>query len=69
MPASPNESCGACRYWRKHGAHQPISSREHAEYGGRCHRHPPSMDGWPVTLEADWCGEFEWLRGTDASER
>lgn len=24
---------------------------------GRCRRHAPTMGGFPVTMESDWCGD------------
>lgn len=46
--------CGACRWWESWASGQ----------GGECHRMPPQVqtDGegcWPVTLPADYCGEWE----------
>ena len=26
---------------------------------GRCRRHAPSMHGWPVMFESDWCGDHK----------
>jgi hypothetical protein len=26
---------------------------------GRCRRHAPSMNGWPVMFEGDWCGDHK----------
>ena len=26
---------------------------------GRCRRHAPTMKGYPVVFEADWCGEHK----------
>ena len=26
---------------------------------GRCRRHAPSMHGYPVVFEADWCGDHK----------
>jgi hypothetical protein len=32
-----------------------------AEHGtvGRCRRHAPSMSGYPVVFETDWCGDHK----------
>ena len=30
---------------------------------GRCRRHAPTLSGWPVVMDTDWCGDFklnEW---------
>lgn len=26
---------------------------------GRCRRHAPSMNGWPVVTKNDWCGDHK----------
>ena len=26
---------------------------------GRCRRHAPTMNGYPVVLESDWCGDHK----------
>ena len=26
---------------------------------GRCRRHAPSMHGWPVMFDTDWCGDHK----------
>ena len=26
---------------------------------GRCRRHAPTMNGWPVMFESDWCGDHK----------
>lgn len=26
---------------------------------GRCRRHAPTMGGWPVVFESDWCGDHK----------
>ena len=26
---------------------------------GRCRRHAPTMNGWPVMFAADWCGDHK----------
>ena len=26
---------------------------------GRCRRHAPTMNGWPVMREGDWCGDHK----------
>ena len=26
---------------------------------GRCRRHAPAMDGWPVVSPDDWCGDHK----------
>jgi len=26
---------------------------------GRCRRHAPTMTGWPVVFNTDWCGDHK----------
>lgn len=26
---------------------------------GNCRRFPPSVDGWPIVVPIDWCGEWK----------
>ncbi len=26
---------------------------------GRCRRHAPTMNGWPVMFSSDWCGDHK----------
>ena len=26
---------------------------------GRCRKHAPTMDGWPVMFQSDWCGDHK----------
>ena len=26
---------------------------------GRCRRHAPTLEGWPVVMTTDWCGDFK----------
>jgi len=43
--------CKDCKWWKEFGPD---------ESGGHCHRHAPKPEvGWPITVENDWCGEFE----------
>ena len=34
----------------------PIEERGHI---GRCRRHAPTMSGYPVVFESDWCGDHK----------
>ncbi len=26
---------------------------------GRCRKHAPTLNGWPVVFESDWCGDHK----------
>lgn len=41
-------SCSTCRFF--------VPKRE---ADGRCRRHAPTMDGYPVVYPADWCGDHK----------
>jgi len=30
---------------------------------GRCRRHAPTMNGWPVMFSTDWCGDHKLNEG------
>lgn len=30
-----------------------------AEFVGRCRRHAPTMEGYPVVFPRDWCGDHK----------
>ncbi len=35
------------------------SDKETGAPKGRCRRHAPSMSGYPVVFESDWCGDHK----------
>ena len=49
--------CETCMYYVfKRGDH--IEEGEPSRLG-RCRRHAPTMNGWPVLFPADWCGDHK----------
>ena len=59
--AERHERCDQCRWWEGHA---------NVKYDeGSCHRHAPrgrerdaageDIRPWPITLNDDWCGEFD----------
>ena len=36
-----------------------LSSQPHATIIGRCRRHAPTMNGYPVVFTTDWCGDHK----------
>ena len=46
--------CFTCMYYV---AKQATETRQSAI--GRCRRNAPTMKGWPVMFENDWCGEHK----------
>ncbi len=49
-----NMRCVACMYFVEKGAN--ISR---GRVLGRCRRHAPTMTGFPVVFEDDWCGDHK----------
>lgn len=45
-----NMKCRTCMYYAPKAGTTPI---------GRCRRHAPTMNGWPVMHETDWCGDHK----------
>lgn len=53
-----NLRCATCMWFaRKRAA--PVVDREDPRPVGRCRRHAPTMSGWPVMFDTDWCGDFK----------
>jgi len=46
--------CLSCMYFmvKSNDAKEPTKV-------GRCRRHAPSMQGWPVMFTTDWCGDHK----------
>jgi len=42
-------TCGTCRFWK--------SKEPHPDLVGKCHRNAPTMEGFPVVLSDEWCGQ------------
>ncbi len=50
---SSNMICKTCMYFvPKFRDNQPLII-------GRCRRNAPTMKGWPVVFETDWCGDHK----------
>ena len=45
--------CASCMYY------VPKSVNNKPSVVGRCRRNAPTMKGWPVMFESDWCGEHK----------
>jgi hypothetical protein len=37
----------------------PKSPQQIRETLGRCRRHAPTLSGWPVVYQSDWCGDHK----------
>jgi len=56
---SKKMSCKTCMYFVVKVADDPQAATEDNKVLGRCRRHAPSMNGWPVMFEGDWCGDHK----------
>lgn len=50
---SKNITCVRCMHFASKG--EPGQSPT----PGRCRRHAPTGEGWPVLFDEDWCGDFK----------
>ena len=61
---SSGMKCATCMWFVKKA--KPTAEQEKATINipsngdlGRCRRHAPTMNGFPATFEADWCGDHK----------
>ena len=47
--------CNTCRWF----TYQTVKESGNRGAPGRCHKHAPSITGWPVVYETDWCGDYK----------
>jgi hypothetical protein len=56
--------CSTCM-WYSPKVGRPVSDEAAAKLiegrgpVGRCRRHAPTMNGWPVMFASDWCGDHK----------
>ncbi len=48
---SKNMTCTTCMWFAPKG--------ETEVQIGRCRRHSPTLGGWPVMFDSDWCGDHK----------
>ncbi len=48
-------SCACCMWY----VPKPSSLKKETSPIGRCRKHAPTMDGFPVVFETDWCGDHK----------
>jgi hypothetical protein len=49
--------CTSCMYYVRKESDSVVSMPGYEV--GRCRRHSPSMNGWPVMRGGDWCGDHK----------
>ncbi len=47
--------CATCMWFAKKNA----EAKDERGALGRCRRHAPTMNGFPVVFSADWCGDHK----------
>lgn len=54
---SAGMKCSTCIHFVEKESSKP--SRPETGYVGRCRRHAPTMTGYPVVFDTDWCGDHK----------
>lgn len=60
---SSGMKCKTCMWFVVKDKHESLPKGEDAIFApspvGRCRRHAPTMNGYPVVFETDWCGDHK----------
>ena len=57
---SEHMKCSTCMWFCPKGERPPMNDPlVRATQVGRCRRHAPTMSGYPVVFETDWCGDHK----------
>ena len=56
---STGMKCATCMWYA-----QKVKDGEKASKLGRCRRHAPTMNGYPVVFHDDWCGDHKLNENT-----
>ena len=57
---SEKMKCKTCMWFVvKRAAREVLGDVEELSAIGRCRRHAPTMTGYPVVFEGDWCGDHK----------
>ncbi len=56
---SKGMACATCMWYVEKVTNPPALEGAEAGILGRCRRHAPSMNGYPVVFPADWCGDHK----------
>lgn len=64
-----NMLCKACMWFKEksqstrklegQAAKASMQEEEPPKHLGRCRKHAPTLDGWPVMFGTDWCGDHK----------
>jgi hypothetical protein len=53
---SSGMKCSTCIWFAPKFGNGPVKPEGH-KIVGRCRRHAPTMNGYPVVYQDDWCGD------------
>jgi hypothetical protein len=53
---SQGMSCSTCMWFVRKVSEEPQADKKPL---GRCRRHAPTMNGYPVVFMTDWCGDHK----------
>lgn len=53
---SSGMSCATCMWFVRKVSEEPHADKKPL---GRCRRHAPTMNGYPVVFMTDWCGDHK----------
>lgn len=56
---SAGMKCATCMYFVEKVTHESVMPDPVNGKTGRCRRHAPTMNGYPVVFQADWCGDHK----------
>lgn len=56
---SAGMTCCTCMWFVKKAKSDPKAKAGENGEVGRCRRHAPTMNGFPVTFEVDFCGDHK----------
>lgn len=61
MHRSEGMKCTYCMWFvpKAPASNWPMKELDDKVMLGRCRRHSPSMNGYPVVFAADWCGDHK----------
>ena len=63
--------CGNCRFWKRTPGLMmlptPDSKVSESNFVGTCRNKPPNIEGWPSTLDSDYCGYYIQMLPPDES--
>ena len=56
---SEGMKCRTCCWFLEKVGKENDQGQEPVKLIGRCRRHAPTMNGFPVVFDSDWCGDHK----------